>query len=129
MARWIKVGLLTLLAVVLPIALAQAARRFVRSRPPDARAIDAHPPERRSYATDLRARAEAAMATRDWAEALQLWIQVIGLNPDDAQAYSQMGTAYVSLGDLEGARECYEAAHQLDEGNALYRGQLASLRR
>lgn len=58
-------------------------------------------------------------ATERYVEAIPLFEQVIALDPTFANAYALLGSAFLHLGDYEGAITNFEKALRLDEGIKL----------
>ncbi len=65
-----------------------------------------------------RDRAEAATAAGDWAAAATAWEAVVAAAPDDGEAWFQLGTARVRLGEAAAALEAFARAEP--EGAPAY---------
>src|SRR5262249_36106608 len=74
-----------------------------------------------SYLSDFRQRAEDKMRSKEWASAIEYWIKVVNLNPNDAESFSKMAMAYLMLGDRESAEDCCREAIRLDKNCEEYK--------
>lgn len=61
-------------------------------------------------------------------EAINIFKQVIRLDPQNASAYFSMGIALEAKKDLPNASDYYEIAHEIDPGNQEYQKAILSLR-
>ncbi len=63
----------------------------------------------------------------NWEEAVELNLQIIGLSDKDPDAFNRLGRAYISLGNLEEAKEAYTKALRADPANLIARRNLQRL--
>ncbi len=61
----------------------------------------------------------ACMAARNFIESIFFLGKALELNPKHAQIYNNLGTCYISTGELDRAREAYEKACKLEPKNDL----------
>ena len=62
-----------------------------------------------------------------WEDAVTLNMQVIDRFPKDAEAFNRLGRAYLSLGNLDEAKEAYSKALRADPANLIARRNLQRL--
>ena len=63
----------------------------------------------------------------NWEEAVILNLQIIDRFQRDADAYNRLGRAYISLGNLDGAKDAYSKALRADPANLIARRNLQRL--
>src|SRR5919112_6681720 len=63
----------------------------------------------------------------NWEEAVSLNLQIIDRFQKDADAFNRLGRAYISLGNLDEAKEAYSKALRADPANLIARRNLQRL--
>lgn len=63
----------------------------------------------------------------NWEEAVTVNLQIIGRFQKDADAFNRLGRAYISLGNLEDAKDAYSKALRADPANLIARRNLQRL--
>jgi tetratricopeptide (TPR) repeat protein len=63
----------------------------------------------------------------NWEEAVELNLQIIALSDKNPDAFNRLGRAYISLGNLEEAKEAYTKALRADPANLIARRNLQRL--
>lgn len=63
----------------------------------------------------------------NWEEAVELNLQIIALSDKDPDAFNRLGRAYISLGNLDEAKEAYTKALRADPANLIARRNLGRL--
>src|SRR6187200_939114 len=63
----------------------------------------------------------------NWEEAVTLNLQIIDRFQKDADAFNRLGRAYISLGNLDEAKEAYSTALRADPANLIARRNLQRL--
>ncbi len=61
-----------------------------------------------------------------WKEALHRWQEALRYDPDNPQLHNNIAVALESQGDLEGARESYKRAEELDSNARYVRRNIAN---
>ena len=85
--------------------------------------------EVRVYKGRIREAIDLAMESR-WEEASALNRELVGINPDDIQAWNRLGKAALELGEKSEAQRAFTTSLQLDPTNAIAKknlGRLASI--
>ncbi len=80
----------------------------------------------REYKERTREAIDLAMESR-WAEAAALNRELVGLDPDDIQAWNRLGKAALELGEKAEAQGAFTTSLQLDPLNAIARKNLERL--
>jgi putative thioredoxin len=75
-------------------------------------------------AGDIRAEAEAALEAGDAATAAEIYMALLGEEPDDVGAIAGLARSRIALGDLQGARETIAAAPQKEPVVATVTAQI-----
>ncbi len=78
--------------------------------------------------SDLRTKAIAAAKSGDWADAVSINEEIIGINPTDLSAFNRMGMAQMQLHNTEAAQSAFEQALTLDSTNLIAKKQLERLK-
>ena len=80
----------------------------------------------------LLTRANAALEDKRWDEAVELSLAVLRLDPDNAAAWANLGTAYFALRAFEDSLKAWEKAYSLEKSPAVrtaIRGYIRSVTR
>lgn len=75
----------------------------------------------------LHRAAESLIVENRFREAIDLYTDIILLEPDDEVAYTNLGNAYLVLGDMGRARRSYEAALNINPDDAAAASGLARI--
>ena len=74
-------------------------------------------------------KAETAMVTRDWATAIKAYRQVLRDDPKNADAWTNLGGAYIETGSIKKANEALSRAHRINPSSIPVLGNLANLKK
>ena len=80
-----------------------------------------------SPASDDKVGGQALLRAGQYAKAVDYFKNAIQADPQDAEAYQDLGDAYTKLGDTENARAAYEKSLQIDPNNPAARSSLNDL--
>lgn len=67
------------------------------------------------------------MASKRFEESVEYIEHAIKLNPENVQLYNNLGTSYLTIGELDKAFETYERASQVDPKDSLTYFNMASI--
>ena len=76
-------------------------------------------PEAREQISVLHKKADALVVLNKFHQAIQLYLEIILLEPDDDAAYANMGQAYLILGDNDHAKRSFIQALNINPNNDL----------
>ena len=111
------------LAICLVVALVAAAGHPAVSSEGDSR----RKPSKRAIKVDLEFAAKMA-AQGLWKEALFRWEKVLKARPDDGRLLNNIAVAREAIGDVDGAREAYRRALELDPDDSIIANQTLFIR-
>ena len=80
-----------------------------------------------SPASDYKVGGQALLRAGQYVKAVDYFKNAVQADPQDAEAYQDLGDAYAKLGDTGNARSAYEKSLQLDPNNPTVRAALNGL--
>lgn len=76
-------------------------------------------PEKMEQLTRLHEKAEALIEENKFREAIDVYSEIILVEPDDEAAYTNLGHAYMILGDFGRAKDAFQSALHINPQNEI----------
>ena len=83
--------------------------------------------ENLSRLDELHRKAESLIIQNKFRESIDIFKEIILLEPDDEEAYTQMGFSYLVLGEYEHAKEAFGQALSINPENELAQAGLEKI--
>ncbi len=78
-------------------------------------------PEKMEQLARLHERAEILIEQNKFREAIDVYLEIILVEPDDEAAYTNLGHAYIILGDFQRAKDAFQNALHINPENETAR--------